>query len=76
MKVIKQLAIIVFASVLLGFFASMSIQLSAYADSPGKQFNIAAIIKFKAHKDNPDQIPIIVREFRDDLKDFLSSVKP
>lgn len=28
------------------------------------------------HKDNPDQIPIIVGEFRDDLKDFLSSVKP
>jgi len=54
----------------------MSIQLSAYADSPGKQFIITAIIKFKAHKDNPDQIPIIVGEFRDDLKDFLSSVKP
>ena len=61
---------------MLGFFTSPSIQRSAYANSPGKQFIIAAIIKFKAHKDNPDQIPIIVGEFIDDLKDFLSSVKP
>lgn len=76
MKVINQLAIIVLASVLLGSFLAASIQLNAYAASLGKAFIIAEIIKFKAHRNNPTQIPIVAEEFRNDLQDFLTSVKP
>lgn len=76
MQVINQLAIIVLASVLLGSFVATSIQLNAYAASLGKAFIISEIIKLKAHKKNPTQIPIVTGEFRNDLKDFLASVKP
>ena len=75
MKLKNQLVLIVLASILLGSFIATSIQLNAYAASLGKAFIIAQIIKFKAHK-NPTQIPIVTEEFRNDLKDFLASVKP
>ena len=76
MKVINQLVLIVLASILLGSFLATSIQLNAYAENLGKAFIIAEIIKFKAHKNNPTQIPIVKEEFRNGLQDFLASVKP
>ena len=76
MKVINQLVLIVLAPILLGSFLATSIQLNAYAENLGKAFIIAEIIKFKAHKNNPTQIPIVKEEFRNGLLDFLASVKP
>jgi hypothetical protein len=61
---------------LIGTVVTEGIQLNTNAASPGKAFIITAIAKLKAHKDNPTQIPIAVGDFRDHLKDFLSSIKP
>ncbi len=76
MKVANQFLILVLVSVLIGAFVTTNIQLSAYAASPGKAFIAAAIIKLKAHKNNPTQIPIGIGDFRHDLKDFLSTLRP
>jgi len=38
-------------------------------------FVLTALLKLKADKDNPIQIPIGVAEFRHDLQDFLSSLR-
>lgn len=40
----------------------------------GSVFIAIALLKLKAHKNNPDQIPIGVAEFRNDLANFLSDL--
>lgn len=76
MKVTYEVISIVLILGLMGSIVSVSIHLGTYASGPGKVFIAHAILKLKAHKNNPQQIPIITGEFRDELKDFLSTLKP
>jgi hypothetical protein len=52
----------------------ISMQPNVYARSPAPGFVPSAILKLKADKDNPIQIPIGVAEFKHDLQEFLSSL--
>lgn len=64
--------VILLSLVLLGSCVTI---LDSSATGPGKIFIIHAIKKFKDHKDHPTQIPTITGEFRDELQDFLTSLK-
>ena len=76
MKLNYQVISIVLILGSIGSIVIASIHLNAYAAGSGKVFIAHAILKLKAHKNNPTQIPLVIREFRDELKGFLSSVKP
>ena len=75
MKIERQIISMALILDLIGSLVTASIQLSAYAASPSKALIAAAIIKLKAHKNNPTQIPLIIGDFRHDLKYFLSTLK-
>lgn len=58
----------------MGSFVTANIQYNTYA--AGKPSIAHLIIKLKEHKNNPTQIPIIISEFTDELKDYLSTIIP
>jgi len=75
MNLDNRIKVIVVAVIFVAAILTISMQPNVYARSAAPAFVLTALLKLKADKDNPIQIPIGVAEFRHDLQDFLSSLR-